>query len=49
MILQPGNPSKPIQTLEKLVVKLPTTRQASLKPKDKIALEIVTLKLEELL
>ena len=49
MILQPGNPSKPIQTLEKPVVKLPTTRQASLKPKDKIALEIVTLKLEELL
>ena len=40
--------SKPIQTLEKPLVKLPTTRQASLRPKDQIALEIVAQKLEEL-
>ena len=41
VILQPGNPNKPIQTIEKPLVKLPTTRQSSLRPKDKIALEIV--------
>ena len=34
VILQPGNPSKPVQILEKPLVKLPTTRQASLKSKD---------------
>ena len=34
VLLQPGNSSKPIQTLEKPLVKLPTTRQASLKSKD---------------
>ena len=48
VILQPGSPSKPIQTLEKPLVKLPTTRQASLRPKDKTTLEIVAQKLEEL-
>ena len=41
VILQPGSPSKPIQTIEKPLVKLPTTRQASLRPKDKTVLEIV--------
>ena len=40
--------SKPIQTLEKPLVKLPTTRQASLKPKDQTALRIVAQKLEDL-
>ena len=48
VLLQPGNPNKPIQTLEKPLVKLPTTRQAILKPKDQTALEIVAQKLEEL-
>ena len=48
VILQPGNQAKPSPTLEKPLVKLPTTRQTSLKSKDKIALEIVTQKLEEL-
>ena len=48
VILQPGNPSKPIQTLEKPLVKLPITRQTSLRPKDKTTLEIVSQKLEEL-
>ena len=48
VILQPGNPNKPIQTLEKPLVKLPTTRQASLKPKDQTALRIVAQKLEDL-
>ena len=48
VILQPRNPSKPIPSLEKPFVKLPVTRQTSLKSKDKIALEIVTQKLEEL-
>ena len=48
VILQSGHPSKPIQTLEKPLVKLPTTRQASLRPKDKTTLEIVSQKLEEL-
>ena len=40
VILQPGNPSKPSPTLEKPLVKFPITRQASLKSKDQIALEI---------
>ena len=31
VIVQPGNPSKPTPALEKPLVKLPTTRQASLK------------------
>ena len=48
VILQPGNQAKPNPTLEKPLVKLPTTRQTSLKSKDKTALEIVTQKLEEL-
>ena len=49
VILQPGNSSKPIQALEKPLVKLPTTRHTSLShPKDKTALEIVAQKLEEL-
>ena len=47
VILQPGNTSKSIQ-LEKPLVKLPTTRQVSLKSRDKTALEIVIQKLEEL-
>ena len=34
VILQSGNPSKPAPALEKPLVKLPTTRQASLKSKD---------------
>ena len=42
VILQPGNPSKPIQALEKPLVKLPTTKQTSLRSKDKTTLEIVT-------
>ena len=48
VILQPGSPSKPIQTLEKPLVKLPTTRQANLRPKDQTTLEIVAQNLEEL-
>ena len=48
VILQPGNPSKPVQALEKPLVKLPNTRQTNLKSKDKKALEIVAQKLEEL-
>ena len=48
VILQPGNLSKPIQFQEKPLVKLPTTRQASLRSNDQTALEIVTQKLEEL-
>ena len=47
VILQLGNTSKSIQ-LEKPLVKLPTTRQVGLKSRDKIALEIVIQKLEEL-
>ena len=47
-ILQPGNPSKPSPALEKPLVKLPTTRQASLKSKDQTALEICLQKMEEL-
>ena len=49
VILQPRNLSKPAQTLERPLVKLPTTRQASLRPKDKTTLEIVAQKLEELI
>ena len=48
VLLQPGNPSKPSPTLEKPLVKLPTTRQASLKSKDQTALRIVAQKLDEL-
>ena len=48
VILQPGNPSKPTPALEKPLVKLPTTRQASLKSKDQTAIEIVMQKMEEL-
>ena len=48
VLLQSGNRSKPIQTLEKPLVKLPTTRQANFRPKDKTTLEIVFQKLEEL-
>ena len=48
VILHPRNLSKLVPSLVKLLVKLPTTRQTSLKPKDKTALEIVTQKLEEL-
>ena len=49
VILQPGNSSKPIQVLEKPLVKLPTTRHTSLShSKDKTALEVVAQKLEEL-
>ena len=48
VILQPGNPNKPVQTIEKPLVKLPTTRQTNLKSKDKTTLEIVAQKLEEL-
>ena len=47
-IIQPGNPSKPSPALEKPLVKLPTTRQASLKSKDQTALEICLQKMEEL-
>ncbi|KAK9989318.1 hypothetical protein SO802_029557 [Lithocarpus litseifolius] len=46
VILQPGSPSKPI--IEKPLVKLPTARQTSIKPKDVTALELVNQKLEEL-
>ena len=38
VILQLGNPSKTSPALEKPLVKLPTTRQASLKSKDQTAL-----------
>ena len=48
VLIQLGNPSKPIPTLEKPLVKLLTTRQASLRPKDKTALEIIAQKLDEL-
>ena len=48
VILQPGNPSKPSPALEKPLVKLPTTRQASFKSKDQTALEICLQKMEEL-
>ena len=48
VILQPGNQAKHNPTLEKPLVKLPTTRQTNLRSKDKIALEVVTQKLEEL-
>ena len=48
VILQPGNPSKSVQTLEKPLVKLPTTRQTSLKSKDQTTIEIVVQKMEEL-
>ena len=48
VILQPGNPSKPSPALEKPLVKLPTTRQASLKSKDQTALEICLQKMGEL-
>ena len=48
VILQPGNQVKPILTLEKPLVKLPVTRQTSLRSKDKTTLEIVTQKLEQL-
>ena len=47
-ILQLGNPSKPSPALEKPLVKLPTTRQASLKSKDQTTLEICLQKMEEL-
>ena len=47
-ILQPRNLSKPSPALEKPLVKLPTTRQASLKSKDQTALEICLQKMEEL-
>ena len=49
VILQPGNHSKPNPALEKPLVKLPTTRQASLKSKDKTTLEICLQKMEELM
>ena len=48
VIFQPRKPSKPVQALEKPLVKLPTTRQTSLKSKDQTALEIVVQKMEEL-
>ncbi|KAL0008661.1 hypothetical protein SO802_010163 [Lithocarpus litseifolius] len=48
VILQLGDPNKPIQTLEKPLVKLPTNRQTRLKSKDKTALEIVTQMIEDL-
>ncbi|KAK9986097.1 hypothetical protein SO802_031048 [Lithocarpus litseifolius] len=48
VILQIGNLSKPVPSLEKPLVKLLTTRQTSLKSKDKTTLEIVIQKLEEL-
>ena len=41
VLLQPGNPSKPNPILEKPLVTLPTTRQASLKSKDQTALRFV--------
>ena len=48
VILQLGNPSKPAPALEKPLVKLPTTRQASLKSKDQTTLEVCLQKMEEL-
>ena len=48
VILQPRNQAKPNPTLKKPLIKLPTTKQTSLRSKDKIALEVVTQKLEEL-
>ena len=42
VILQLENLAKPIQTLEKPLVKLPVTRQTNLRSKDKTTLEIVT-------
>ena len=48
VILQSRSPSKPSPTLEKPLVKLPTTRQASLKTKDQIYLEICLQRMEEL-
>ena len=48
VILQLGNLSKPSPALEKPLVKLPTTRQASLKSKDQTTLEICLQKMEEL-
>ena len=48
VLLQPENSSKPIQTLEKPLVKLPTTRQASLKPKEQTALKEMAQKLDDL-
>ena len=48
VILQLGNPSKPSPALEKPLVKLPTTRQASLKSKDQTTLEVCLQKMEEL-
>ena len=48
VILQSGNLSKPAPALEKPLVKLPTTRQASLKTKDQTALEVCLRKMEEL-
>ena len=47
-IPQSGNLVKPTLSLEKPLVKLLVTRQTSLRSKDKIALEIVNQKLEEL-
>ena len=43
-----ANKSKAKYSLEKPLVKLPTTRQASLKPKDQTALRIVAQKLDDL-
>ena len=48
VIPQLGNLVWPIPSLEKLLVKLPITRQTSLKSKDKTTLEIVNQKLEKL-
>ena len=48
VILLSGSPSEPTPALEKPLVKLPTTRQASLKSKDQTALEICLQKMEEL-
>ena len=48
VILQPGNHSKPSPAFEKPLVKLPTTRQASLKSKNQKTLEICLQKMEEL-
>ena len=49
VILQPGTTSKLVQALEKPLVKLPTTRQTSLKTKDQTAIEIVVQKMEKLM
>ena len=48
VILQPGNPSKPTPAIEKPLIKLPTTKQASLKSKDQTTIEIVLQKMQEL-